>query len=154
MTSRIKGAYLNVAIINSLITVAAEEITYGQKIANGLVVVVVGMLAIFAVLGALMCVLSLFKVFFYDIPEKKKAALKAKQEQVKLNSSEIVPVIIGSESSTTESEDDSQLIAVITAAVAAYIADSEKSVLPFRVVSYKRLRGANGWNGADENETV
>ena len=45
----------------------------------------------------------------------------------------------------TAAEDDTQLIAVITAAIAAYNAQSGNS-LPFRVVSFKRANGANGWN--------
>ena len=139
---------MNTAIINNTVRVAAE-ISYGEKVLNGLIVVVVGMLAVFAVLAILWGVLALFKIFFYDMPEKKKAeAAKKALENTP------APVIPTAEPEDIPAEDDTQLIAVITAAIAAYTAESGTSALPFRVVSYKRLKGANGWNGADENETI
>ena len=133
------------AMINMLSLLA--DISYGEKILNGLTVVVVGLSAVFAVLAVIWGVLALFKVFFYDIPEKKKAA-KIKEAAPAAPAPVEEPVEVANEA------EDTQLIAVITAAIAAYNAGKGKGALPFRVVSYKRVRGANGWNGADENETV
>lgn len=142
---------MNTAIINTLLAAdTAEKLSLGERLLTGLPVLVIGMVAVFLVLSILMGVLSLFKTIFYDIPEKKKAEAK--------NSPEIAQVTIDPPASAAdESEDDTQLIAVITAAIAAYRASAEatsNSGLPFRVVSYKRARGANGWNGAENNETV
>ena len=135
---------MNTAMINMLSLLA--DITYGEKILNGLTVVVVGLGGVFSVLAIIWGVLALFKVFFYDIPEKKKAAkIKAAPEPA--------PVAEAPVEAAPEA-DDTQLIAVITAAIAAYTAESAGGALHFRVVSYKRVRGANGWNGADENETI
>ena len=37
----------------------------------------------------------------------------------------------------------------------AYNTDPETGcALPFRVVSFRRSKGANGWNGADDNEVI
>jgi len=135
---------MNTAMINNVMKVA--DISYGESIFNGLIVVVVGVLAVFGVLATLWGVLALFKIVFYDIPEKKKAE---KQKMLEI----VAPAPAAPVEKPAPVQDDSQLIAVITAAIAAYTAESGKA-LPFRVVSYKRVRGANGWNGADENETI
>jgi len=127
----------------------AADISYGEKVLNGLIVVAVGILAVFGVLACLWGVLALFKIFFYDIPEKKKAALKKKKAE---ETPAPAPAAV-EEAPVANEADDTQLIAVITAAIAAYTAESGKTALPFRVVSYKRVRGAGGWSGADENET-
>lgn len=132
------------AMINTLSLLA--EISYGEKVLNGLIVVAVGMLATFAVLAILWGVLALFKIFFYDMPEKKKAA--------NIKEAAPAPAPVAEPVEPANEADDTQLIAVITAAIAAYNAGKGKGALPFRVVSYKRVRGANGWNGADENETI
>lgn len=135
---------MNTAMINMLSLLA--DITYGEKILNGLTVVVVGLGGVFSVLAIIWGVLALFKVFFYDIPEKKKAA--------KIKAAPAPAPVAEAPVEAAPEADDTQLIAVITAAIAAYTAESAGGVLPFRVVSYKRVRGANGWNGADENETI
>ena len=135
---------MNTAMMNMLSLLA--DITYGEKILNGLTVVVVGLGGVFAVLAIIWGVLALFKVFFYDIPEKKKAA--------KIKAAPAPAPVAEAPVEAAPEADDTQLIAVITAAIAAYTAESAGGALPFRVVSYKRVRGANGWNGADENETI
>ncbi len=142
--------------MNNIVSTALSTggMSLGERLSNGLTVFVTGILAVFGVLAVLWGVLALFKIFFYDIPEKKKAEAKKKAEQ-----SEIAPVTVGAaeETEAPTEEDDTQLIAVITAAIAAYRSSAEASAepaLPFRVVSYKRVRGACGWNGADENETI
>ena len=44
--------------------------------------------------------------------------------------------------------DDAELIAVLTAAIAAYEAEQNPDVTPasFRVVSYRRTNGGRSWN--------
>ncbi len=139
---------MNTAIINNVL-LATKPL--GERLGDGLQVFVIGIAAVFSVLAVLWGVLALFKIFFYDIPEKKKTEKKLARDKAKNESDEIVPVVVGAESN--ESSDDEQLIAVITAAIAAYNAEAGKSALPFRVVSYKRVKGAGGWNSAFENET-
>ena len=141
---------MNTAMIRNVMMATDGVKPLGERLADGLQVFVIGIVAVFAVLAVLWGVLALFKIFFYDIPEKKKAeaAKKALENTPAPAYPEVEPEVAAPE------EDDTQLIAVITAAIAAYTAQSGKSALPFRVVSYKRLKGANGWNGADENETI
>ena len=133
------------------VLMAAEGIKpLGERLTDGLQVFVIGILAVFGVLAVLWGVLALFKVVFYDIPKKKAEAKKNKPEET----APVTEAAPAAPAATEVSSDDTQLITVITAAIAAYNAENGASALPFRVVSYKRVRGANGWNGADENETV
>ena len=120
----------------------SERISYGGK------VFVVGMTTVFSVLIILWLVLLLFRLFFYDIPEKRNS--KPLPVKTELPDNEPVAFEIKSGENTV---DDGELIAVITAAIEAYNAQAGNA-LPFRVVSYKRVRGANGWNGNDNNETI
>ncbi len=147
---------MNTEIIRNLASVAAattekaaeDAMSFGERLSFGGQVTVIGVAIVFAVLASLWGVLILFKKLFYDIPEKKKAAAKATIPVAAAQP--VAPVVSEAENST----DDTQLIAVITAAIAAYNSEAGASSLPFRVVSYKRVRGANGWSGADENETI
>ena len=129
--------------MTNVILSAAQPMGFAERMAYGLQVFVVGLGTVFAVLITLWLALILFKVFAYDLPQKK--AKKLAEESAKVESA--APVVtepVAVEESTAE--DDTQLIAVITAAIAAYNAQSGNS-LPFRVVSFKRAGGANGWNG-------
>ena len=129
--------------MTNVILSAAQPMGFAERMAYGLQVFVVGLGTVFAVLIILWLALLLFKVFAYDLPQKK--AKKLAEESAKVESAAPVvtePVAV----EETTAEDDTQLIAVITAAIAAYNAQSGNS-LPFRVVSFKRAGGANGWNG-------
>lgn len=121
---------------------------FGERMTFGLQVFVVGMLTVFAVLAILWLVLELFRIFFYEIPRKRKAAEKAEPaNQAPEKAAE--PAVAAAPAAA----DDSELIAVITAAIEAYNSQNG-SALPFRVVSYRRVTGANGWNKADTNQTI
>ena len=74
-----------------------------EALSQGLLVTAVGLLIVFAVLVILMLVLMLFKVFFAT----KKEEIKSEEKTVAIE--EII----------TEKKDDGELIAVLTAAIAA-----------------------------------
>ena len=116
--------------------------TFNERMSYGLQVFAVGLGTVFTVLATLWLALILFKVFLYDIPQKKE---KKKAEEAAKNAP-VVEEVAETVAEEVSAEDDTQLVAVITAAIAAYTADSGNA-LPFRVVSYKRVSGANGWNG-------
>ena len=99
-----------------------------------------GMGMIFAVLATLWGVLAIFKLIFAK-PEKKKekpapAAPKAE------------PVVVPEPVVAPAATDDAELIAVLTAAIAAYEASLGNEVAPggFRVVSFRRANGGKAWN--------
>ena len=98
-----------------------------------------GMVMVFAVLAILWAVLVLFK-FIFAKPTKEK-----KPEPVAEKTVEAVEI---NEEIAADDTDDGELIAVITAAVAAYIANEEPNVVTngFRVVSFRRANGGKSWN--------
>ncbi len=125
--------------MTNILLSTAGAMSFGERMSYGLQVFVVGLGTVFSVLVILWLALILFRVFAYDIPQKK--AKKLAEATVKVEATPVAETHIPVEET---SEDDTQLIAVITAAVAAYNAQSGNT-LPFRVVSFKRANGANGW---------
>ena len=83
----------------------------------------IGMATVFGVLVIIWCALILFKLFLYDIPNKKK-------------SPDTVVVTPAVREIVLEKKDDSEIIAVIAAAVAT--AEAESNGAKFRVVSFRR----------------
>ena len=104
-----------------------------------------GMLMVFSVLAILWIVLAVFKLIFVGVEPRKK--------QVKTPADEVVatPVEETEENIVSVEDNDNisgELLAVITAAVAAYMAEENGGEVPaggFRVVSFKRT-GARAWN--------
>ena len=121
--------------MNGLLAITPD--LYSQKIINvagfmetlgfGGMMLGIGMLAIFAVLCLLWGALVIFKIAFYDIPNKKKATPKMPEAPVEIEA----PVV----ADPTPSADE-ELIAVFAAAIA--MAESESCGAKFRVVSFKR----------------
>ena len=114
-----------------------------QRIEWAIKVTLQGMLMVFAVLALLWGVVAVFKVFLHDIPEKKaakKAALaKAVQEVAAPEAEAVVEAV--------PAEDDGEIVAAITAAIAAMLQTEEYAgqfESGFRVVSFSRKGGA--WN--------
>lgn len=140
--------------MNSVISTVllSTEMGLFERLSYGAQVFVVGMLTVFSALAILWGVMVLFKIFMYDLPQKKAHKKAAAELEAAAPQSEAAPDITDDNDSSA-ADDDAQLIAVITAAIEAYSGDTG-SALPFRVVSYKRVRGANGWSGADENESI
>ena len=99
-----------------------------------------GMGMIFAVLAILWGVLAIFKLIFAK-PEKKKAKPAPAAPQAE-------PVVVPEPVVAPAATDDAELIAVLTAAIAAYEASLGNEVAPggFRVVSFRRANGGKAWN--------
>lgn len=121
-----------------------------ERLSLGLQVLVIGMATVFSVLIILWLVLMLFKLFAYTLPQKKNAKITAAMEQPSVTAS---TVTAADTSYAEDSSDEYEIVAAITAALEEYRASTGTS-LPFRVVSFKRVKGANGWNGNDTNETI
>lgn len=98
----------------------------GDALVFGGSMLLIGMLAIFAVLCILWLCLTVFKLVFHDLPKKRSAKRKA------------APVITTPEHVVdVSSPDEGELVAVIAAAIA--MAESDNSGMKFRVVSFKRV---------------
>ena len=127
-----------------------NDMSFGERAEYALQGTVTGMLMVFAVLGLLYGIVTLSRVVFYDLPNKKKE-IKPKKKGKKVvviedDEEEISalcdPTVIVPE------HDEGELAAVITAAIAAML-DSEEYknefVAGFRVVSFKRSTDG-AWN--------
>ena len=108
-------------------------------------VVTTGMVMVFSVLGLLAVIITLSKVFLYDIPNKKKEKNKAAHTAPAAPATP-APVAVAEEAPAAT--DDGELAAVITAAIAAMIESGEyknEFVGGFRVVSFKKSTNS-AWN--------
>lgn len=104
-----------------------------------------GMLMVFAVLALLWGVLAIFKLIFAGkTPKADKEKKQASEKKPREAAREEGPAVTETQ---TAGQSDAELCAVITAAVAAYMAeDNTEYAGGFRVVSFKRVRGGRAWN--------
>ncbi len=119
--------------------------TLGERLTYGLQMTGIGLLTIFAVLGIIYLTMLLFRLAFYDIPNRRKQSGKAEA------ASAPAPVTAApAPAAPTAPAQDDAIIAVLTAAVAAILADEAAAngtaPLPFRVVSFRRAAKGCGWN--------
>ena len=110
---------------------------------------VTGMIMVFAVLGLLAIIMSLSKIVFHDIPNKKKERSKKETEiQRGVSATHAQAAPVEAPASAPQATDDGELVAVITAAIAAMIESGEykdEFAGGFRVVSFKRST-SKAWN--------
>ena len=109
--------------MNSATLFAMENIYESSKLTYGAIMVMIGMLTVFAVLVIIMLCLFAFKYFFHDLPAKKVADI----QKVPVESA---PVAVAPSSCEEE------IVAAITAAIA--MAESESDGIKFRVVSFRK----------------
>ena len=103
-----------------------------ERISEGTVVLVIGMVIVFSVLILLWAILQFgFKTIFYDIPNKKKANKTVKTAPA------AQPVAVTPE--IKAETDDTELVAAITAAICACLNTSASG---FKIKSIKRR---NNW---------
>lgn len=113
-----------------------QGLTLGEALKTGGTTTVLGLSIVFAVLIVLMIVLALFKVIFYREPKKQPALAVAEPVQA----------------AAAEDTDEDELIAVLTAAVAASL---NTSTYNLRIKSYRRTDNKMpAWNKAGLNETI
>ena len=98
---------------------------------------------VFSVLALLWGVLAIFKLIFAGkTPKAPKAPKEVKAPKAEKKTETVAAPVVAQSAG-----DDAQLIAVITAAVAAYMAEEGTDYAGgFRVVSFKRVRGGRTWN--------
>ena len=99
---------------------------------EGVVVLVIGMTIVFSVLVLLWAILLGFEKVFYTIPKKKK-------EKEKIKNSDVQPANVTPSVAVVE-EDESEIVAVITAAISAM---SGMNASNFKIKSIKRI---SNWN--------
>ncbi len=122
--------------------ITGDNLSLGEALSMGGETTVIGLAIVFAVLIILMLVLMLFKAIFYKDPNKaaKKAAVKTE-----------APAAAAVEE-TAGDMDETELIAVLTAAVAASL---NTSTYNLKIKSYRRTDNKMpAWNRAGVNETI
>lgn len=122
----------------SLLT--GDNLSLGEALKMGGETTVIGLAIVFSVLIILMIVLMLFKVIFYKDPTKSKkeeVKTEVKTAPVKTDAPEM---------------DETELIAVLTAAVAASL---NTSTYNLQIKSYRRTDNKMpAWNKAGVTETI
>jgi sodium pump decarboxylase gamma subunit len=116
-------------------------VTLSEALSEGLKVTGTGLAIVFGVLIILMIVLMLFKVIFYKDPAKQT---KAEPVQAAAPAPATAPA--------EEDVDEAELIAVLTAAVAASL---NTSTYNLQIKSYRRIDSKRpAWNKAGVRETI
>ena len=138
-----------------MISIALSALTTAEKFSLSGEMLLRGMGTVFMVLIILFIVLKIFGSVFAG--EETKAAKQAeaakapKKEAPKKAEPKPAPAPAAAPVQTPApapaAQDDRELIAVITAAIAAYQSASSQPNLPFRVVSFTRKNNASGWMG-------
>lgn len=114
----------------------------------GLPVTALGLGTVFTILILLWGVLELFRVVFYDIPNKKNAEKKTNELKNTVVKSKPSETVI----SQSRNDDEGELIAVLTAAVAACMNTSVSNV---NIRSFRRLnRQSSQWGTASRIEQL
>lgn len=103
----------------------SKSMEMSEAIPYGLQTVLLGMGVVFAVLIILMAVLTVFKYVFY----------KPAKSETKATESKKAPEPIPEPAPVVPETDDAELVAVITAAIAAML---DAPTTSFRVVSFRR----------------
>lgn len=119
----------------SLLT--GQGVSLAEALETGGATTVIGLTIVFSVLIILMIVLMLFKVIFYKEPktQKTEAVMEAAPVQ-----------------EITDETDEEELIAVLTAAVAASL---NTSTYNLKIKSYRRTDNKKpAWNKAGVTETI
>ncbi|MCD7776477.1 MAG: OadG family protein [Firmicutes bacterium] len=122
-----------------------ELTTLSEKASTALQVFLLGFGTVFVVLIILFIVITLMgKIFYHGDKGKSTKESAAPAPAVPVVTEEVTAV-----PEEAEVTDDGELIAVITAAIAAFMAESgegEGLSSGFRVVSFKRASTATPWN--------
>ncbi len=116
-----------------------KGVTIGEALSIGGETTVIGLAIVFSVLIILMIVLMLFKVIFYRTPKQHTETALLKDSKT----NEIVQAM---------QDDEEELIAVLTAAVAASL---NTSTYNLKIKSYRRIDNKiPSWNKAGLTETI
>ena len=123
------------------------------KIVYGLQVAAIGLVVVFLGLAILICFITLMAQVFKALDAKKaERAAEAKRAEEAARAAEAAKAVPAPSAAPVEPAvqdvtDDSELIAVIAAAIAAFT-DSDKQLV------VRRVRRVSGWNRAGRAEQV
>lgn len=113
------------------------ELNVKNVIAEGLAYTVMGIVVVFSVLVLIMLVIKAMALFSSEKTQAEEAPVQA-------------PAAAPVATEIKPKSDDTELVAAITAAIAAVMGKSASSLV---IRSYKKISG-NVWNRAGRNETL
>ena len=114
---------------------------------RAILVAVLGLSIVFIVLALIMLVLIVMEKIF--APKKKEEVKQSVKQEVKKE--------VPKKAVEVKKADDTELIAVLTAAVSAYLNATSSSGISskFKIKSYRRLGDTNSaWNNASRKENI
>ncbi|MHB1151441.1 MAG: OadG family protein [Eubacteriales bacterium] len=120
------------------VTSIDRSVPMSERLLMGTKTLLLGMGIVMFILALLWGILELFKVFFYDIPNKRD---KKTQDEPEI---EDMPAPAEPVPDYTDDTSDDEIIAAITAAITAYrdIESDSEYTGGFRVVSFKKQKNA------------
>ena len=118
-----------------------------DKLGQGVPIAIIGYVMVFVVLGILWAVIELMRVVLAPKDTKKtKEVATTKVQQTSLADASVEKVV------ETEQVDEGELVAVLTAAVAASL---NTSTYNLRIKSFKRIDTKNNaWSNASRNDAI
>ena len=118
-----------------------------DKLGQGVPIAIIGYVMVFVVLGILWAVIELMRVVLAPKDTKKtKEVATTKVQQTSLEDASVEEVV------ETEQVDEGELVAVLTAAVAASL---NTSTYNLRIKSFKRIDTKNNaWSNASRNDAI
>ena len=119
-----------------------------EKLGQGVPIAIIGYVMVFVVLGILWAVIELMRVILSPKVQKKSKEQTAatKAPQTSLSDVAVEEVV------ETEQVDEGELVAVLTAAVAASL---NTSTYNLRIKSFKRIDTKNNvWSNASRNDAI
>ncbi len=124
------------SVMNNGLSLSEKAFQAGQMLLMGLGTV-------FAVLFVIWLALTIFRVIVHDIPQKR-----ANAKQKKAGATSDIEEIGSIEDKDTAAPDQNlETVAVITAAIQAYMDSQGAGNTAFKVASFKRKGSAAPWNG-------
>jgi sodium pump decarboxylase gamma subunit len=106
-----------------------------------------GMGMVFAVLGLLWMILTVFKLVFVGKDKNKSSLSSAEESRSQRKAAAPRTNTVTEVASQPSVQSDEEIAAVITAAITAYMAEQGIPADGFRVVSFKRVKNGRSWNG-------
>ena len=117
-----------------------------DKLGQGVPIAIIGYVMVFVVLGILWAVIELMRVILSPKSPKTAEVATTKVQQTSLADASVVETV------ETEQVDEGELVAVLTAAVAASL---NTSTYNLRIKSFKRIDTKNNaWSNASRNDAI
>ncbi|MBO5898950.1 MAG: OadG family protein [Clostridia bacterium] len=134
-------------MLNMISLLTANGMPMADRLAYSLRMLIVGLGMVFVVLAILWGVLVLSRILLHDMPNRRREEEKGESQKAVATAPAApaptpAPVVVPAPAQT-----DAALIAVITAAISAAMAEEGSAPAGgFRVVSFRRVSGNSAWN--------